>query len=186
MPLHLSTLLILLIFLILLSGFFSGSEIGIMSINRYKLKYLVKKQHKQAIRVNQLLARPDKLLSVVLIGNTLANIVASTIATLLGQHFYGDLGVVIATIILTVIILVFAEMTPKTLAAIYPQQVAFFCSLPLKLMQWLFAPLVSTISFMSNSILRLFGISINKIQKDALTGEELRSVVHEAGGLIAC
>lgn len=184
MPLHLSTLLILLIFLILLSGFFSGSEIGIMSINRYKLKYLVKKQHKQAIRVNQLLARPDKLLSVVLIGNTLANIVASTIATLLGQHFYGDLGVVIATIILTVIILVFAEMTPKTLAAIYPQQVAFFCSLPLKLMQWLFAPLVSTISFMSNSILRLFGISINKIQKDALTGEELRSVVHEAGGLL--
>ncbi|MGL6029723.1 MAG: CNNM domain-containing protein, partial [Legionella sp.] len=102
MPLHLSTLLILLIFLILLSGFFSGSEIGIMSINRYKLKYLVKKQHKQAIRVNQLLTRPDKLLSVVLIGNTLANIVASTIATLLGQHFYGDLGVVIATIILTV------------------------------------------------------------------------------------
>lgn len=155
-----------------------------MSINRYKLKYLVKKQHKQAIRVNQLLTRPDKLLSVVLIGNTLANIVASTIATLLGQHFYGDLGVVIATIILTVIILVFAEMTPKTLAAIYPQQVAFFCSLPLKLMQWLFAPLVSTISFMSNSILRLFGISINKIQKDALTGEELRSVVHEAGGLL--
>lgn len=184
MPLHLSTLLILLIFLILLSGFFSGSEIGIMSINRYKLKYLVKKQHKQAIRVNQLLARPDKLLSVVLIGNTLANIVASTIATLLGQHFYGDLGVVIATIILTVLILVFAEMTPKTLAAIYPQQVAFFCSLPLKLMQWLFAPLVSTISFMSNSILRLFGISINKIQKDALTGEELRSVVHEAGSLL--
>lgn len=89
-----------------------------------------------------------------------------------------------ATIILTVIVLVLSEMTPKTLAAIYPQQVAFFCSWPLKIMQWLLAPLVSTISFMSNAILFLFGISINKMQKDALTGEELRSVVHEAGGLL--
>ncbi|MDP3269605.1 MAG: HlyC/CorC family transporter [Legionella sp.] len=184
MQFHFSTLLIILIFLIVLSGFFSGSEIGMMSINRYKLKYLVKKQNKQAIRVNQMLARPDRLLSVVLIGNTLANIVASTIATLLGQRLYGDWGVAAATIILTIVILVFAEMTPKTLAAIYPQQVAFACSLPLKILQGIFAPLVHIISFTSNCILRLFGISINRMQKEALTGEELRSVVHEAGGLL--
>ncbi len=180
----LSTLLILLIFLIVLSAFFSGSEIGMMSINRYKLRYLVKKQNKQAIRVNQMLARPDRLLSVVLIGNTLANIVASTIATLIGQRFYGDAGVAIATVLLTLLVLVFAEMTPKTLAAIYPQQVAFAASLPLKILQWIFAPLVQVISLISNGILRLFGISINRIQKEALTGEELRSVVHEAGGLL--
>ncbi|WP_173238140.1 HlyC/CorC family transporter [Legionella antarctica] len=180
----LSTLLILLIFLIILSAFFSGSEIGMMSINRYKLRYLVKKQNKQAIRVNQMLARPDRLLSVVLIGNTLANIVASTIATLIGQRFYGDAGVAIATVLLTLLVLVFAEMTPKTLAAIYPQQVAFASSLPLKILQWVFAPLVHLISLISNGILRLFGISINRIQKEALTGEELRSVVHEAGGLL--
>jgi len=182
--LHLTSLLLILIFLIVLSAFFSGSEIGMMSINRYKLKHLVKQNNKQAIRVNQMLARPDKLLSVVLIGNTLANIVASTIATLLGQHFYGDLGVAISTVILTVLVLVFAEMTPKTFAAIYPQQVAFACSLPLKIMQSVFAPLVYIISFTSNAILRLFGISIDRIQKEALTGEELRSVVHEAGGLL--
>jgi len=155
-----------------------------MSINRYKLRYLVKKKNKQAIRVNQMLSRPDRLLSVVLIGNTLANIVASTIATLIGQHFYGDLGVAVATVILTIIVLVFAEMTPKTLAAIYPQQVAFRSSLPLMIMQWVFAPLVHTVSYISNGILRLFGVSINKMQKEALTGEELRSVVHEAGGLL--
>lgn len=136
------------------------------------------------MRVNQLLSRPDKLLSVVLIGNTLANIVASTIATLIGQHFYGDIGVAISTALLTVVILVFAEMTPKTLAAIYPQQVAFACSLPLKILQWIFAPFVQAISFISNGILRIFGISINRMQKEALTGEELRSVVHEAGGLL--
>ena len=180
----LSTLLIILVFLIFLSAFFSGSEIGMMSINRYKLRYLVKKNNLQAIRVNQMLSRPDRLLSVVLIGNTLANIVASTIATLIGQRFYGDVGVAVATVLLTLVVLVFAEMTPKTLAAIYPQQVAFAASLPLKIMQWIFAPLVQTISLISNGILRLFGISINRMQKEALTGEELRSVVHEAGGLM--
>ena len=184
MPLHLSSLLLLLVFLVFLSAFFSASEIGMMSINRYRLKFLVKKKHKQAIRVNQMLARPDRLLSVVLIGNTLANIVASTIATLIGQQIYGDLGVAIATAFLTLIILIFSEMTPKTLAAIYPQHIAFLCSLPLKAMQMVFSPLVHATSFASNGILRLFGISISSIQKEALTGEELRSVVHEAGGLL--
>jgi len=182
--LPLSTLLIVLVFLVLFAAFFSSSEIGMMSINRYKLRHLVKKNNKQAIRVNQMLSRPDRLLSVVLIGNTLANIVASTIATLIGQRLYGDTGVAVATILLTIVILVFGEMTPKTLAAIYPQQVAFMTSLPLKILQWIFAPLVQTISITSNAILRLFGISIDKIQKEALTGEELRSVVHEAGGLM--
>ncbi|MFI4918685.1 MAG: HlyC/CorC family transporter [Legionellales bacterium] len=184
MHFHLSTLLIMLVFLIFLSAFFAGSEIGMMSINRYKLRYMVKKNHKQAIRVNQMLSRPDKLLSVVLIGNTLANIVASMIATLIGQRFYGDAGVAVATALLTVIVLVFSEMTPKTLAAIYPQQIAFATSLPLKFLQLVFAPLIYTISLISNGILRLFGISINKMQKEALTGEELRSVVHEAGVLM--
>ncbi|KTD27103.1 MULTISPECIES: HlyC/CorC family transporter [Legionella] len=176
--------IIALIFLILLSGFFAGSEIGMMSLNRYRLRYLVKKNNKQAIRVNQMLARPDKLLSVVLIGNTLANIVASTIATLIGHRLYGEVGVAIATLFLTVIILVFSEMAPKTLAALYPQQVAFATSLPLKVMQNLLAPIVQIISWITNGILWLFGISVDKVQKDALTGEELRSVVHEAGGLL--
>lgn len=183
MELNLSTLLIILFFLIILSAFFSASEIGMMSINRYKLKHLVKLHNKQALRVNQMLSRPDRLLSVVLIGNTLANIVASTIATLIGQRFYGDLGVAIATALLTLIILVFGEMTPKTIAAINPQPVAFATSLPLFFLQIVLSPLVSIINFMSNGILRIFGISI-KVQKEALTSEELRSIVHEAGGLM--
>ncbi|USQ13469.1 HlyC/CorC family transporter [Legionella lytica] len=184
MALHLSTLFAIVVFLIVLAAFFSATEIGMMSLNRYKLKHLVKKNDVQAIRVNKILARPDLLLSVVLIGNTVANIVASMIATLIGQRLYGDLGVAIATVLLTLIIMVFAEMIPKTFAAIYPQQVAFATSLPLKILQKLFSPLVWTCSFMSNSILRLFHVSIDRAQKEALTGEELRSVVHEAGGLL--
>ncbi|HHT0592773.1 TPA: HlyC/CorC family transporter [Legionella anisa] len=184
MAYHLSTLFIILLFLILLAAFFAATEIGMMSINRYKLKHLVKKENKQATRVNQILSRPDRLLSVVLIGNTLANILASTIATLIGQHIYGDAGIAIATALLTLVILVFAEMIPKTFAAIYPQQVAFTTSLPLQILQLIFAPLVYLCVSMSNGVLRLFRVSIDKIQKESLTGEELRSVVHEAGGLL--
>ena len=184
MHLSITALLMLVLFLIFLSAFFSASEIGMMSLNRYRLRHLVKKNNKKAIRVNQLLAHPDRLLSVVLIGNTLANIVASMAATLIGQHLYGDVGVGIATGLLTLVILVFSEMTPKTLAAIYPQQVAFACSFLLKWLQLIFLPLVRLISGVANGILRLFGITLDNIQKESLTGEELRSVVHEAGGLL--
>jgi Mg2+/Co2+ transporter CorB len=182
--LSLTTLLIALFFLIILSGFFSASEIGMMSLNRYRLRHLVKMNNKQAIRVNLMLARPDKLLSIVLIGNTLANILASTAATLIGQRLYGDAGVALATLLLTLLILVFAEMTPKTLAALYPQQVAFAAALPLKVLQNILSPLVQTISMITNVILSMFGISIDKVKKEVLTGEELRSVVHEAGGFL--
>lgn len=175
---------LILLALIVLAAFFSCAEIGMMSLNRYRLRHLVKKNHKQAIRVNEMLSRPDRLLSVVLIGTTLTNIVASAIATLVGQSLYGDMGVLIATVLLTIIILVFAEMTPKTLGAIYPQQVAFICSLPLKAAQIIFSPLVMLITWLGNGILRLFGISLDRAQIEALTGEELRSVVHEAGGVL--
>lgn len=184
MHLSMITLLIVLIFLIFLSAFFSASEIGMMSLNRYRLRHLVKNNNKQAIRVNEMLARPDKLLGIVLIGNTLANIVASTVATLIGQRLYGDLGVAVATLLLTVVILVIAEMTPKTLAALHPQQVAFAVSLPLKLMQLIIAPLVQILSWTTNMILRIFGVSIDKVSKELLSGEELRSVVHEASGFL--
>ncbi len=177
-------LILLVLFLIVLAAFFSASEIGMMSLNRYRLRFLVKKNDIQAIRVNQLLAHPERLLSVVLIGNTLANIIASMAATLIGQHFYDELGVLVATALLTVIILVFSEMTPKTLAALYPQQVAFACSLPLKILLIIFAPLVYLISSVANGLLRLCGVSLDKGLREALTGEELRSVVHEAGGLL--
>lgn len=179
-----SFLIFLVLFLVVLAAFFSASEIGMMSLNRYRLRFLVKKKDRQAIRVNKLLAHPDRVLSVVLIGNTLANIIASMAATLIGQHFYDELGVVIATALLTMIILVFSEMTPKALAALYPQQVAFACSLPLKWLLTLFAPLVYLISGVANGILRLCGVSLDKAQRESLTGEELRSVVHEAGGLL--
>lgn len=184
MSFHLFSLLMVLVLLVVVSGFFSGSEIGMMSLNRYRLRHLVKMHDKQAIRVHTLLQRPDRLLSVVLIGNTLANIVASTVATLIGQNLYGSLGVAVATSVLTLVILVFSEMMPKTLAALHPQKIAFAASLPLVILQTFMAPLVYITSLMSNALLRMFGVKLDHAQREALTGEELRSVVNEASVLM--
>jgi Mg2+/Co2+ transporter CorB len=170
--------------LVICSAFFSTSEIGMMSLNRYRLRHLVKEGNKQALRVSGMLERPDYLLSVVLIGNTLANMVASTIATLLGQRLYGEWGVVWVTSALTLIVLVFAEMAPKTLAAVYPQRIAFLVSGLLSVFQRIFAPLVWLITGISNKTLALFGVSMSAIPKDALSREELRTVLLEAGGLL--
>jgi Mg2+/Co2+ transporter CorB len=180
----LSTLSLFLLFLVLIAAFFSAAEIGMMSINRYRLRYLVKKNHKQAKRVSRLLAHPDRLLGVVLIGSTCANIIASMVSTLIGQRLYGDVGVAVATGLLTLVILVFSEMAPKTLAALYSERVAFACVWPLSVLQTLLFPLVRLIGWMANICLRVFGISLKNTQKETLTREELRSVVHEAGGLL--
>ncbi|HAF87068.1 MAG TPA: magnesium/cobalt efflux protein, partial [Legionellales bacterium] len=177
-------LLVVLISLILISGFFAAAEIGMMSINRYRLRYLVKKKDKKAIRVHTLLAHPDKLLSIILIGNTLANITASTVATILGQSMYGSAGIAIATIIVSLIILIFAEMMPKTLAALRPQQIAFWAALPLQILHLVLSPIVYVASFITNYLLKLVGVSMDKIQRETLSTDELRLVVHETGGLL--
>ncbi|MFT5529746.1 MAG: Mg2+/Co2+ transporter CorB, partial [Alteromonadaceae bacterium] len=128
--------------LIFISAYFSGSETGLMSLNRYRLRHLEQKNHKGAKRVAKLLARPDRLIGLILIGNNLVNIAASAIATIIGLRLFGDMGVLIATIALTLVILIFAEVTPKTLAALYPEKVAFPSSILLKFLLKLLFPLV--------------------------------------------
>jgi len=118
-------LISLLVLLIVISGYFSGSETGMMALNRYRLRHLSKSGHSGAKRVEKLLTRPDRLIGLILIGNNLVNILASSIATVLGLRLYGDAGIAIATGVLTMVILVFAEVTPKTLAALYPER---FCA----------------------------------------------------------
>ena len=184
MTFSLSFLFIIVLLLIIFSAFFSSAEIGVMSINRYRLRHLVKKKHKAATRINDMLSKPDRLLSVILIGNTVCNIVASMAATLIGQSLYGEKGVLVATFLLTLAVLIISEMIPKTFAALYPQRVAFLSSLPLDFLQKLFSPLVNLITYVANKILRVFGVDTNKVHKDPLSGDELRSVVHEAGSLL--
>lgn len=184
MQFSINALLLILLFLLIVSAFFSSSEIGMLSLNRYRLRFLVKKNNKQAIRVNQMLARPERLLSVVLIGNTLANILASMVATIIGQRLYGDIGVAVATVVLTVMILVFAEMAPKTFAAIHPEKLSLLLSFPLKVLSVVLSPFVRLLSGTANGVLRLFGVNLSPVAKEAFTGEELRLVVHEAALLM--
>ncbi len=174
----------LLACLIIISGYFSGSETGMMSVNRYRLKHLSGTGHKGAKRVEKLLTRPDRLIGLILIGNNLVNILASAIATILGMRLYGDYGVAIATGLLTLVILVFAEVTPKTLAALYPERVAYTSSIFLNILMKLLAPLVLTVNFITNGFLRLLGINGKHGTEDPLSSDELRTVVNEAGGLI--
>ncbi|WP_418113556.1 CNNM domain-containing protein [Vibrio scophthalmi] len=174
----------LLACLIVISGYFSGSETGMMSLNRYRLKHLSNSGHKGARRVEKLLDRPDRLIGLILIGNNLVNILASAIATILGMRLYGNLGVAIATGALTLTILVFAEVTPKTLAALYPERVSYASSIVLTILMKLLSPVVIFVNFITNGFIRLMGIKVSHDGDDHLSSEELRTVVNEAGSLI--
>ncbi len=124
-----STLLVILVIMVLVSAYFSASETGMMTLNRYRLRHQAKQGNRGARRVEKLLRRTDQLLSLVLIGNNLVNILASALATIVGMRLYGDLGVAIATGVLTFVVLLFAEVLPKTMAALYPERIAFPSSL---------------------------------------------------------
>jgi Mg2+/Co2+ transporter CorB len=179
-----STLFIILGVLLVLSAFFSGSETGMMSVNPYRLKHLENENNKAAKRVSNLLKRPDRLIGLILIGNNLVNIAAATVTALIGQRLYGDLGLALAPIALTLVVLIFAEVTPKTLAALYPERVAFPASVILKILLKIFYPFVFLLNKVTNGLLALLGVSPEKHQGNSLSAEELRTVVHEAGALI--
>lgn len=179
-----STLLIILGVLIVCSAFFSSSETGMMAINRYRLKHLTNEGHRGAMRVDAMLARPDRLIGLILIGNNLVNIAASAVATVLGLRLFGDVGLAIATFGLTFVILIFAEVTPKTLAALYPERVAYPFSVLLKILMVPLYPFVVLINGISNGLLRLFNVSAADSQNTELSSDELRTVVYEAGNLI--
>ncbi|AWY01977.1 magnesium/cobalt efflux protein [Marinomonas primoryensis] len=170
--------------LILLSAFFSSSETGMLSINKYRLKHLVKTKNRSAIKVNSLLERPDRLIGVILIGNNFVNILASAIATIIAVRLWGDAGVAIATAALTMVVLIFAEVTPKTLAAIHPEKIAFPASWILAILLKVLYPLVWLVNGLSNGLLRLIGVHASQNNHNTLDSEELRTVVNEASGLI--
>ncbi|MCH1928712.1 CNNM domain-containing protein [Shewanella sp. A25] len=178
-----SALLIFLLVLILISAYFSGSETAMMTLNRYRLRHLASNGHKGAQRALQLLDRPDKLIGVILIGNNLVNILAAQVATIIGMRLYGDMGMAIATGVLTLLVLVFAEVTPKTLAALHPEPIAFPSSFILRWLLLILSPLVRVMNIITSSLLRLIGVRSVKTN-EALSQEELRTVVHEAGALI--
>ena len=179
--LHPGFLVGMLVFLLLCSAFFSSSETGMLSLNRYRLRHRAKEGHRGARRASALLERPDRLLGTILVGNNFVNILASSIATVLAIKFWGEAGIAVATIGLTIMLLIFGEITPKTLAALRPEAIAYPVSLPLLLLQRVLYPLVALLNWISNGLLKLLGIDLSNKGNDSLSTEELRSVVHESG-----
>jgi Mg2+/Co2+ transporter CorB len=177
-------LLTILGVLILISAYFSGSETGMMSLNRYRLRHLEKQKHRGAKRVSKLLSRPDRLIGLILIGNNLVNVFASLVAGVIFSRLFGDAGIVYAGLVLTLIILIFAEVTPKTLAALYPEKVAFPSSIILSFLLKILFPLVIAVNWITNGFLRLLGVSPEQREQHSLSSEELRTVVNESGALL--
>ncbi|MEX2517564.1 MAG: HlyC/CorC family transporter [Gammaproteobacteria bacterium] len=173
-----------LAFLVLLSGYFSSSETGMMALNRYRLRHLADAGDKSAMRVQRLLDRPDRLIGVILLGNNLVNILAASIATVIGLRLFGEAGIAIASLALTVIILIFGEVAPKTMAALYPERIAYPTSYILGPLLKITYPIVWALNGVANGILKAFGVNLDDKEDSPMTREELRSVVRQAGTMI--
>ena len=180
----LSVLFGILFILILLSAFFSSSETGMMALNRYRLRHMAEDNHRSAALVEALLKRPDRLIGLILLGNNLVNIFAASLATVIAMRLMGEVGLAVAPILLTVIILIFAEVAPKTLAALYPERIAFPAAYILTPLGKMLYPFVWVINKIANSLLGLLKVNVENTEEAPLTREELRTIVIEAGAMI--
>lgn len=173
-----------LIVLLVVAAFFSCSETAMMAINRYRLRHLARQGQRAATRVEQMLRRTDRLLSAILIGNNFVNNFAATLAAILAIRWFGSSGAAIGPILVTLVMLIFCEITPKTYAAARPESVAFPASVLLRPITLLLSPLIWLLNGISLLLLRLAGVRPDAEGDDPLSPEELRTVVNEAGALI--
>ena len=170
--------------LLILSAFFSGSETGMMAANKIKLKNLSKKRDRGAKRALKLLKKPDLLLATILVGNNFANILASSIVTIIMLNYFGG-NVLLGAVLLTTFILIFSEITPKTMAAVKPESFAKRSSLLLKTLLYILRPLIAIANYFSSIVLRIFNINVKDAKdNDNLNTQELKTLLDESGDLI--
>ncbi len=155
-----------------------------MALNRYRLRHLANKGHRGAHLAQKLLNKPDRLIGLILLGNNIVNLLASPLAAYLGYRLYGDVGVLPATVLFIAAVLIFAEVTPKTLAALHSEKFAFPAAYVYTPMQYIAYPFVFFLNSITNTLLKIFGVSLENQSLNSLSADELRTVVKEAGGLI--
>jgi Mg2+/Co2+ transporter CorB len=182
--LHLLWLGVALVLLIVLSAFFSGSETALMTVNRYRLRHRAGHGHRGAQLALALLERPEKLIGLILLGNNFVNILASSLATVIALELWGEGAIAIAAGVLTLVVLVFGEVTPKTLAAMHPERIAYPAAYVYTPLLKVLYPVVWVVNQITTALLRLTGVETAGSDGQALTREELRTVVAEAGALI--
>ncbi len=181
----LANLVGLLVALLLLSAFFSGSETALMSLNRYQLRHKAREGHRGAQLAERLLQRPDRVIGLILLGNNLVNIFAASLVAVVALDLGGQPAVALGSLLMTLVILIFAEAAPKTLAALHPERLAFPAAMIYYPLLKIVYPFVWLTNLAANGVLLLFGVRASTSELQALTREELRTVVHEAGGRIS-
>jgi Mg2+/Co2+ transporter CorB len=177
----LGALAVLLALLLILSAFFSGTETALMSLNRYKLRHKARAGHRGARLAESLLERPDRLIGLILLGNNAVNIIAASLVGVISLQLGGQTGFAIGTAIMTLVVLIFAETAPKTLAALHPEKVAFPAAYIYVVLLKILYPFVWFTNLLANGVLYLLGLRKSDADGDALSREELRTIVHEAG-----
>ncbi|MGI9222959.1 MAG: HlyC/CorC family transporter [Woeseiaceae bacterium] len=175
----------LLVTLLLLSAFFSGSETALVSLNRYQLRHKARQGHRGARLAERLLQRPDRIIGLILLGNNLVNFSAASLVALIALKIGGQPAVALGTVILTLVVLIFSEAAPKTLAALHPERIAYPAAVIYYPLLKITYPIVWLTNVASNGVLFLLGVRGGDSELTALTREELRTVVHEAGGRIS-
>jgi len=180
----LSVLFGVLAILLILSAFFSGSETAILTLNRYRLKHLVKQKHRGAIKVHELLKKPERLMGLILLGNSVVNILAASIATLIAIRLGGDQSLIVGTTSVIFGILIFSEVTPKTLGSLRPETLAFIAAWIYVPLLKLFYPVVWLINGIAKVLLWMIGVRTPLVKNDTLSKEELRSIVSDSEDLL--
>jgi putative hemolysin len=166
---------VLLIICLALSAFFSGSETAFISIQRFRLEHLVSTEVKGAKKVARIIERPERFLSTVLFGNTLVNAAAAALATAMAVFFWGEHGIIIATIVLTIILLIFCEATPKTVAAQHAERLSLLLHRPIKLVSWIFTPFVIALSWLASVFTKIVGGT--PVPRSIISDEEIRTMI---------
>ena len=180
----LGALFSILAFLLLCSAFFSGTETALMSLNRYRLRHKSRAGNRGAQLAEKLLQRPDRMIGLILLGNNLVNIMAASLVSIIALRLGGTGAVLIGGFLLTLVILIFAEVTPKTLAALHPERLALPAAMVYYPLMKISYPLVWLINTVANGLLRLFGVRTDDGEGHNLTMEELRTLVDESGALL--
>lgn len=167
-------MIILLVVLLGLSAFFSGSETALMAISRLRLRHLAVTKPRRAGMVERILKKPEKLIGAILLGNNLVNVAMSAIATAMAISIWGDRGIVYVTAVLTLVILIFAEITPKVYAKYFNERISFIAAPILKAIMFILRPIVAAVTYVSNRLLLLMGVDVSKIKGPLMTEEEIK------------
>jgi Mg2+/Co2+ transporter CorB len=179
-----STLIAVVLLMIVVSAFFASTETALMSLNRYRLRHKVLSGNRSAKLTEHLLAKPDRLIGVILLGNTFANVGTATLTTILALRIYGESGVVAASGVASILMFIFGDLAPKTFGALHPERLALASAWVYVVLDKLLYPVVWCANLAANSLLKLLGVSPQQVTTHSLSRDELRTVVAEAGGVI--